>query len=533
MKIKFDFKSLKFKMWAYFIMFAVVLLIIIWVLQVFFLNYYYKDMKTSSTNRVAKTIENQYKLDDYDELSKVIEDISNKNEMSIFIETESGQTLYSPYSSQNFNFNDKNNEDGTTIVASPSFYQEKIADLKKKLITGKQPPISEKTRDTKTGLATQTYANYLNETDNDDVYLFIFSPLYPVEGTIDILANQLIYVTIISIAAALLIAFFLSRRITNPIEQMTETAEELAEGRYGTVFDGGNYSELVQLADTLTYTSLELAKAENMQKDLIANVSHDLRTPLTMVTSYAEMIRDLSGNNPQKREEHLQVIIDEAERLNQMVIELLEFSKMQSGKQGMNYTDFSLKSVIESILQSYTVFAEKEGYKLIFISEGDGIIRADETRIQQVITNLVSNAFKYNGKDKTVEVKMLDEGDYVRCEISDHGIGIPKKDLKHIWERYYKASSNRKRTENTGLGLSIVKEILILHSAKFGVQSALKKGSTFWFEIKKTHPDNDDSAVRAEVEAEEEKPIQEKIEETLSENDNDGNANMDGKVSDR
>ena len=529
MKIKFDFKSLKFKMWAYFIMFAVVLLIIIWVLQVFFLNYYYKDMKTSSTDRVAKTIENQYKIGDYDELGKAIEDISNKNEMSIFIENESGQVLYSPYSSQNFSLDDKNK---ATTVASPSFYQEKIKDLKDKLISSKQPPISENTRDTKTGLVTQTYANYLNDSGNDDVYLFIFSPLYPVEGTIDILANQLIYVTIISVAAALLIAYFLSRKITTPIEQMTETAEELAEGRYGTVFDGGNYSELVQLADTLTYTSLELAKAENMQKDLIANVSHDLRTPLTMVTSYAEMIRDLSGDNPRKREEHLQVIIDEAERLNQMVIELLEFSKMQSGKQGMNYTDFSLKSVIESILQSYTVFAEKEGYKLIFISEGDGIIRADETRIQQVITNLVSNAFKYSGKDKTVEVKMLDEGDYVRCEISDHGIGIPKKDLKHIWERYYKASSNRKRTENTGLGLSIVKEILILHSAKFGVQSALKKGSTFWFEIKKTHPDNDESAVQAEVEAEDEKPIQEKIEQTLSEQDANDN-NMDRKVSDR
>ncbi len=531
MKLKIDFKSLKFKMWAYFIVFAIVLLVIIWVLQVFFLNNYYKEMKNSSTSRIAQTIESKYKDDDYDDLEVVIRDISNKNEMNIFIENDAGATLYSPYS-QNTSLSDKNEVPQTS---SSDFYTERIQHLKEKLIKSNKPSYSENTIDTDTGFETLAYASYLKDAGSDSVYLYIFSPLYPVEGTIDILANQLIYVTIISIAAALLIAYFLSRRIIHPIEQITETAEELAEGRYGTIFDGGDYSELSQLADTLTYTSLELAKAENMQKDLIANVSHDLRTPLTMVTSYAEMIRDLSGNNPEKREEHLQVIIDEAERLNQMVIELLEFSKMQSGKQGMNYTDFSLKSTIENILQSYTAFAEQEGYKLIFISEGDGIIRADEMRIQQVVTNLVSNAFKYSGKDKTVEVKMLDEGDFVRCEISDHGIGIPKKDLKHIWERYYKASSNRKRTENTGLGLSIVKEILILHSAKFGVQSALKKGSTFWFEIKKAHAQTDDLYDHEE----EEKPIQEKIEETieeqkaLSEEDHEREAEMDRKVSDR
>lgn len=496
-------------MWAYFILFALILLIFIWALQVFFLNYFYEQMKSSSTNRVATTIESQYNKDDFEQLSSVISDISTKNEMSIFIKNEDGETLFSPFYTQSLNTNDKNE---TIVTFSSEFYEERILNIKKQLLESDTAPVSEKTTDPDTGLPTLIYANYLNDDGNDSVYLFIFSPLYPVEGTIEILANQLVYVSVISIIVALLVAFFLSRRIIQPIQEITETAEKLAEGRYGTIFDGGTYSELVQLADTLTYTSLELAKAENMQKDLIANVSHDLRTPLTMVTSYAEMIRDLSGDNPQKREEHLQVIIDEAERLNQMVIELLEFSKMQSGKQGMNYTDFSLKGVIENILQSYTVFAEQEGYKLIFISEGDGVIRADETRIQQVITNLVSNAFKYSVKDKTVEVKMLDEGDYVRCEVSDHGIGIPKKDLKHIWERYYKASSNRKRTENTGLGLSIVKEILILHNAKFGVQSALKKGSTFWFEIKKA-----DSTAEEQQQIEEEKPIQEKIEETIEE----------------
>jgi hypothetical protein len=131
---------------------------------------------------------------------------------------------------------------------------------------------------------------------------------------------------------------------------------------------------------------------------------------------------------------------------------------------------------------------EQEGYKLIFISRGEGVVVADEARIKQVIANLVSNAFKYCGLDRTVEVRMLDKGDCVRCEISDHGIGIPKRDLRHIWERYYKASTNYQRSTSSGLGLSIVKEILLIHGANFGVESALRKGSTFWFEIKKTDP---------------------------------------------
>jgi two-component sensor histidine kinase len=222
-----------------------------------------------------------------------------------------------------------------------------------------------------------------------------------------------------------------------------------------------------------------------MQKDVIANVSHDLRTPLTMVISYAEMIRDISGEDPEKRTEHLQVIIDEAERLNLLVSDLLEVSRMQSGEMKIEKKEFLLKTAIENILQSYTGFVEQEGYKLIFISRSTGKVFADEARIKQVISNLISNAIKYCGLDRTVEVRMTDEDGYVRCEVSDHGIGIPKKDLRHIWERYYKASTNYQRSTSSGLGLSIVKEILLMHGANFGVESALRKGSTFWFELKK------------------------------------------------
>jgi signal transduction histidine kinase len=483
LKPKIDTKSLKFKLWLTFLLFAGILMLLLWVLQVFFLNNYYQEMKTRETANTANKIANLYKSGDRTGIRDEIRSIYRANDMYIEIETESGIPIYIP------NINLDAEETGTTTPhLPPSVYQGEISAIKAELEESGQISFSKKVTDPSTGLITLEYAAYLESEGEDRNLLFIFSPLYPMESTIDILANQLVYITIISMAMTFLLALYLARKVTQPLSRITESAARLGEGNYGIVFEGAHYTEIIDLADTLTFTSLELARSDNMQKDIIANVSHDLRTPLTMVISYAEMIRDLSGGDPEKRNEHLQVIIDEAGRLNSLVSDLLEVSRMHSGDRSITLSEFSMKACIESQLQSYAGFVEQEGFKLVFMSRGDGIIHADEARIKQVIGNLVSNAFKYSGRDKTVDVKMYDEGYYVRVEISDHGIGIPKKDLRHIWERYYKASSNYQRSNSTGLGLSIVKEILLLHGANFGVESALRKGSTFWFEIKKPDP---------------------------------------------
>jgi signal transduction histidine kinase len=202
-----------------------------------------------------------------------------------------------------------------------------------------------------------------------------------------------------------------------------------------------------------------------------------------MIRSYAEMIGDLSGDNPKKRAAHLQVIMEETDRLNAMIAELLDISKLQSGELPLNTTFFSLNELIVSSINAYKAYVEQDGYRLTFKSEGEGVVRADETRIKQALDNLISNALKYGGKDKTVEILMKEQEDFVRVEVTDHGQGIPKRELKHVWERYYQSSTHHSRTDSTGLGLSIVKEIMVLHGAKFGVVSAVRQGSTFWFEI--------------------------------------------------
>jgi signal transduction histidine kinase len=298
--------------------------------------------------------------------------------------------------------------------------------------------------------------------------------------------KQLGYVMFISLILAIFFAALLSRRITKPITDITSSAHKMAEGQFGVRFSmESSYSELQELAVTLEKMSSEMERSSMMQKDLMANVSHDLRTPLTMIKSYAEMIRDLSGDNPEKRNAHLEVIIDESDRLNQLVNDMLALSRMQSGAMEMNIQPFNIYDAVETILAPYRVLEEKEGYTVNFNCRHDLYVEGDEERIKQVISNLLSNAVKYCGTDKTVFINIRRWDKIVHFEVVDHGVGIKPEELSLIWERHYKTSSNHVRpTRGSGLGLSIVKEILEMHGARFGAESKVGRGTTVWFELK-------------------------------------------------
>jgi len=423
-------------------------------------------MKISETRKVANTIINKYNDSD---ILDIISDISIKNDMYIHIETSDGTIIFSPNSERRF---------------MPALYFNEMTAVRGRLMHGDISTFSTIISEPRFDNNTLAYGAFLDHTKGKEVILYIFSPLYPVESTVDILASQLIYVTIISLVLAFCLSFFITRRLTKPIVNITNSASKLAEGEYDVTFGGGDYSEIIKLADTLNYTSKELAKAENLKRDLIANVSHDLRTPLTMVKSYAEMIRDLSGDYPEQRNSHLEVIISEADRLNLLVNDLMALSKMQSGVETLHTTVFNISSMILNIVNSYAFYYEKEGYTINFNCVTDYFIHGDESRLNQVISNLINNAIRYCGDDKRIFVSIKDKNDVLRIEVSDNGIGIPKEELEHIWERYYKASTNHIRNASgTGLGLSIVKEILLLHNANFGVESTEGVGTTFWFEL--------------------------------------------------
>jgi len=510
-KDAFDPGSLKIRLWGYFGLFAVIIVAILWILQVLALNYYYEGMKQRETQQIVTDIEARIGSEEpIANMRSFITSTYRQSGIFIQIETESGSPLVIPLISYD------SGEQATDAMGNvieelpgqrpgsfyPSVYRTEIDNLRTQLIDGGGVPITKQTIEPETERKTLEKAVFLDMPDtlipvygNQRLVLFVFSPLYPQESTAQILTDQLRYVTLIAILLSIILGFYLSRMITKPLIEITERARQLADGKYGIEFPAHQYTEIMQLAESLSAASGELAETHMLQRDIIANVSHDLKTPLTMIRSYAEMIGDLSGDNPTKRAEHLQVIMEETDRLSVMIAELLDISKLQTGEVPLNTTSFSLKELIESTINAYQAYVEHDGYTLTFISNGEGVVHADETRIKQVLDNLISNALKYGGKDKIVEVKMEEMDDYIRVEVTDHGQGIPKRELKHVWERYYQSSAHHSRTDSTGLGLSIVKEILVMHRAKYGVVSAVRQGSTFWFEIPADGMDLPDDAI--------------------------------------
>ena len=304
-------------------------------------------------------------------------------------------------------------------------------------------------------------------------------PVAAVSGTI---RNQFICIGIILGLAAMATAIFMSKIITKPIVTMNEAAKQLAKGEYGADFSVvSGYREMDELGDTLNYAARELAKTDNLQKELISNISHDLRTPLTMIKGYSEVMRDIPGENTA---ENIQIVIDETSRLSELVNDMLDLSKIQAGTRHPDMQEFSLTQTVRETMQRYERLIKQDGYIIEFYADADAQVYADRGMILQVIYNLINNAINYTGDDKRATVRQTEADGIVRISVTDTGEGIAKEHLNDIWNRYYRVDKVHKRaTVGTGLGLSIVKEILDLHGAKYGIESNVGGGSTFWFEL--------------------------------------------------
>ena len=327
------------------------------------------------------------------------------------------------------------------------------------------------------------YVKLIPTADSELLFL-LNTELLPLNSTVETLRSQLLIISVILFAAAVVMAVFLSNRLSKPLREMSGEAAKLALGNYKVNFDGGNCTETVMLSSTLNRAAYELSKLDKMQKDLIANVSHDLRTPLTMIAGYTEAMRDLPG---EATPENMQIVIDETNRLTSLVNDMLEVSRYQGGTQVLHPTRFNFTEVIRTTLGRYAKLREKDGYTIRFEADRDVFVEADEGRILQVVYNLINNAVNYTGEDKTVVIRqtVTDDGAAVLTEVIDTGIGIAEEDLPLVWERYYKVNDFHKRANmGTGLGLSIVRNILLLHGAEFGVRSKVGHGSNFWFKLK-------------------------------------------------
>ncbi len=320
---------------------------------------------------------------------------------------------------------------------------------------------------------------------NDNTYIYLNTSLQPLDASINLLKSQFIYIVVVTLIVCVIISYLLSRMISKPIEKISTSAKELAKGNFNVSFSSdSNLYEINELSETLEIAKNELSKTDELRRDLMANVGHDLKTPLTMIKAYAEMTRDFENQTVKKRNENLNIIIEETDRLNVLVQDILDLSKLQSNTYELKYEEFDLNELIKDVIRRFFILIDNEGYQIIYNNDKSIMIKADKKRIEQVIYNLVNNAINYTGDDKKIYINIKKQKRNVLVEIVDTGKGIDKSEIKYVWNKYYHNEKKHKRNAvGTGLGLSIVKSILESHNYKYGVKSTVGKGSTFFFEI--------------------------------------------------
>lgn len=476
--------GVRVRIFRYFLVFTGLLLVVLWLLQVVFLDEFYRmqktDMLRSSSESIVRNIDN-------DNLQTLMERIAEENMVCILVTDDSMRELARAEAWNGCIIHHMNrydlrryahsiSDESPTVVAEfplMGFRNRKYDEYK---FQGRVP--ASDTGDAMSMLTVQR----AEKQNGQQVYVFLNTLITPVTATVQTIKNELLFITAILVLLSFVLSYILSRRLTRPLEEITVNAAALSHGEYQPVATKG-YREIEMLNRQLCQTAQDLHRVEEMQHELIANISHDLRTPLTLIEGYAEAMRDLPDENTP---ENMQVIIDETRRLSTLVNTVLELNSVRRSAHEITPVRFSLTDCIRGIMTRYAKLTEQDGYHVVFEPQENVEVVADEVKVQQVVYNLINNAITYTGADQTVIVRQKTAGDTVRIEVVDSGEGIAPEDLPYIWDRYYRGSKPHKRAAiGSGLGLSIVKGILEAHGLRYGVESTLNQGSSFWFELEK------------------------------------------------
>lgn len=480
LKSKFDSLAIKWKIFLYLIGFCGILLMLLWLMQVVFLSRIYENIRIQQMNTAAQRIETIVKSGGD---STAVGEIARSNEACVMIVAPNGTMVHSSdvlrdcvlhkiayMDVLNIVIRAKENGGelrGTYSRSSPFQPDQLIAD----------PEYTHKSGTPQS----MVYCKRIVSGEEEIGYMLLNIALTPVDATVNTIKSQLHIITFMMLLFSLLLATLISKKVAQPIEKLSQDAVQLATGDYETVFTATGYAEINQLSDTLTQTAQELGKVENLRRDFIANVSHDLRTPLTLIGGYAELMRDIPGeNNP----ENAQAIINETRRLSSLVNDVLDMSRIQSGAVPMEKKLYNLTEAVEKTVNNMQELLRQDGYVIDFEHRGRIMVTADEVRISQCFYNILINAVNYTGEDKHIYVKLESGDGMAKLSVTDTGEGVAEKDLPYVWERYYKNDKNHKRSvTGTGIGLSIVRSTIKAHDGRYGVHNTAHKGACFWFSI--------------------------------------------------
>ena len=491
--------SFRTKLWLYFVLFAAIIFSLLWILQTVGLQRFYDGMMENNIRNAARTITAASGSDNFFE---IIDRLSFEDSLLVYITDESGNVYYSsdsykPYFRQmerpgpgKPGRNDPLHRNGPAGFPAGAFrelpdnYDEFLQRLAASE-TGTVEYVSGNSYVYGSRISLDDDHDDHDDDDDDEIeeaVLYVTGTLGAVGAAASIIRTQLLWVTGLSLVLAFVIAWIISRRFAKPINQLTEQAKMLSEEHYEDHFQKGFCRELDDLNDSLGQSAQNLSEAREYQKELLANVSHDLRTPLTMIRGYAEMVRDISWEDEAQRNADTGVIIKEADRMTALVNEILEYSRLHEKNYKPVFTETDFSALTESAADRFEPLFRRDG-GTITRDIAPGCIASGEPRLlERAVINLIENAIHHsNGPDKRIGVTVRREEDGRTClEVRDHGEGIAAEELPHIWEKYY-TSRQRGNKGVSGLGLAIVKQIAALHRAEVSAESEPGEGSTFRF----------------------------------------------------
>lgn len=315
--------------------------------------------------------------------------------------------------------------------------------------------------------------------------IFLTIPIGSVDSTVEVLKSQLIYITLGILVISIIITIVLSKGFTKPLKDITKASEEISKGNFNINIKVKQKDEIGKLADSINNMAIELNKAEELKRDIIGNVSHELKSPLGLIKGYTQMIREVSINDPIKREKHFEIIENETERLRKIVDDILSLSKIQSGNVSINLESVDIVEVMKNNAEKFTVMSEKLGIPININNTKELKVLCDKGRVEQIVFNLLNNAFN-NTEKGSITIVIEEINEFVKVSISDTGKGIKEDELEYIWDKFFTAKkTSKEKIYGTGLGLSIVKSIFEACNIKYGLDSKVNEGTTFWFELKR------------------------------------------------
>ncbi len=457
-------RTLHSQIWVFLLLFSTFILIFLWLIQILFFNTYYESHKSKELKEATLELQSHYGEENFQEF---LDRLSYDEGICIDIE-KNGYISY-----RTFSFNR-----GCMVKGDSQYYRQ---DFKK---SGEELK-AYKLDNPKFENEILIYAVQLDS----NTYAYVSTSIEPLDSATRLLRKQFLIISIFILCLSILIAYFLSKMISRPMERISRQASDIANGNFQETFHSNSeIKEIRMLENSLEEMKEEFQKTEELRRDLMANVSHDLKTPLTMIKAYAEMVRDLTYKDKKKRTENLNVIIEESERLNALVDDILTLSSMQAEMIPLEYHEFSLDELMNSIVEHFHVLLKEENYQILYEPVPCHVL-ADKKRTEQVIYNIINNAINYTGEDKKVMIRVQEQKDTVRVEIQDTGVGIPEEERKNVWNKYYHSAKKHKRNRiGTGLGLSIVKNILEKNGLPYGIESGKPTGTIFYFELRKANP---------------------------------------------